>query len=78
VIFTGGSKIAEHGGFNEDDVHAALLVSNGHFEARTVKSAVSNQQVAATIVKALGHDPEELQAVRTEQIHVLPFLFKAD
>src|ERR1700729_2040233 len=27
VIFTGGSKLSEHGGFNEDDVHTALLVS---------------------------------------------------
>ena len=26
VIFTGGSKIAEHGGINEDDVHTALLL----------------------------------------------------
>jgi hypothetical protein len=26
VIFTGGSKIAEPGGLNEDDVHVALLV----------------------------------------------------
>jgi hypothetical protein len=78
VIFTHGSKIAEHGGFNEDDVHTALLVSNGRLEARIVKSAVSNQQVAATIVKALGHDPEELQAVRAEQIHVLPFLFRPE
>jgi hypothetical protein len=29
----------------------------------------------ATIIKALGIDPNELQAVRKEQIHVLPFLF---
>jgi len=43
-----------------------------------VKSAVSNQQVAASIVKALGADPNELQAVRKEQIQVLPFLFRAD
>ena len=80
VIFTGNTntKIAEHGGFNEDDVHTALLVSHGGLAVRTVKSAVSNQQVAATIVKALGHDPEELQAVRAEQIHVLPFLFRDD
>src|SRR5476649_666930 len=27
VIFTGGSKLAEHGGLNEDDVHVALLLS---------------------------------------------------
>jgi hypothetical protein len=78
VIFTGGSKIAEHGGFNEDDVHTALLVSNPSLGARTVKSAVSNQQVAASIVKALGADPNELQAVRKEQIQVLPFLFHQD
>lgn len=78
VIFTGGGKLAEHGGFNEDDVHTALLVSNPSLAARTVKSAVSNQQVAASIVKALGADPNELQAVRKEQIQVLPFLFRED
>ena len=75
VIFTGGSKIAEHGGFNEDDVHTALLVSFAGMEPATVRSAVSNQQVAPTIIQALGFDPGELQAVQKEQIHVLPFLF---
>jgi Type I phosphodiesterase / nucleotide pyrophosphatase len=75
VIFTGGTKIAEHGGFNEDDVHVALLVSNPSLEGKLIKSAVSNQQVAASVVKALGVDPYELDAVRAEQIHVLPFLF---
>jgi hypothetical protein len=59
-------------------VHTALLVSHVDLDARTVKSAVSNQQVAATIVEALGADPNELQAVRQEQIHVLPFLFHED
>jgi hypothetical protein len=78
VIFTGGSKLSEHGGFNEDDVHTALLVSHVDLDPRTVKIAVSNQQVAATIVKALGSDPEELEAVRKEQIDVLPFLFRED
>jgi len=75
VIFTGGSKIAEHGGFNEDDVHTALLVSLPGIDAQTVKSATSNQQVAPTILKALGIDPNQLQAVQQERIHVLPFLF---
>jgi hypothetical protein len=36
---------------------------------------VLNQQVAPTIIKALGLDPMELQAVKQEQINVLPFLF---
>jgi hypothetical protein len=40
-----------------------------------VKAAVSNQQVAPTIIKALGLNPDELDAVRQEQIQPLPFLF---
>jgi hypothetical protein len=75
VIFTGGSKLSEHGGFNEDDVHTALLVSLPDLQHAVVKSAVSNQQVAPTIIKALGLDPSKLDAVRKEQIHPLPFLF---
>ncbi len=75
VIFTGGPKIAEHGGFNEDDVHTALLFSIEDMEPAVVRSATLNQQVAPTIVRALGSDPKDLQAVVKEQIHVLPFLF---
>jgi hypothetical protein len=75
VIFTGGSKLSEHGGFNEDDVHTALLLSAEGMDRAVVKSVVSNQQVAPTILRALGLDPNELEAVRKEQIHVLPFLF---
>ena len=78
VIFTGGSKIAEHGGFNEDDVHTALLVSNPGLGESSTNVAVSNQQVAATVVKALGYDPDELEAVKKESIRVLPFLFDRD
>ena len=75
VIFTGGSKLSEHGGFNEDDVHTALLLSLDGMDRAVVKSAVTNQQVAPTIIQALGLDPNDLDAVRKEQIHVLPFLF---
>jgi Type I phosphodiesterase / nucleotide pyrophosphatase len=75
VIFTGGSKLSEHGGFNEDDVHTALLVANPALSHAVVKAAVSNQQVAPTIIKALGLNPDELDAVRKEQIQPLPFLF---
>ncbi len=72
VIFTHGSKLSEHGGFNEDDVHTALLVSAEDLDSAHVSTATTNQQVAPTILKALGIDPEELQAVRKEQIHSLP------
>jgi hypothetical protein len=75
VIFTGGTKLSEHGGLNEDDVHTALLLSLDGMDRAVVKSAVSNQQVAPTIIRALGLDPNDLEAVRKEQIQVLPFLF---
>jgi len=74
-IFTGGPKIAEHGGLNEDDLHVALLLSLPGIEAARIKTPVTNQQVAPTILKALGLDPDELDAVRTEDIQVLPFFF---
>jgi hypothetical protein len=75
VIFTGGSKLAEHGGFNEDDVHTALLVSLAGADSAVVRTSTLNQQVAPTIIKALGLNPWDLQAVQKEQIPVLPFLF---
>jgi hypothetical protein len=78
VIFTGGSKIAEHGGLNEDDIHAALLVSYPGAAQKTIRTPTLNQQVAATVVKALGINPNELKAVEEEQIHPLPFIFDTD
>ena len=41
-----------------------------------MKTATTNQQVAPTILRALGLDPASLDAVRKEQIHVLPFFFE--
>jgi hypothetical protein len=43
VIFTGGSKIAEHGGPNEDDTHVAVLLSLPGMKEQTVKTIVQNQ-----------------------------------
>jgi hypothetical protein len=70
VIFTGESKIAEHGGLNEDDTHVALLVSRADLQRKTVHTVVSNQQVAPTIIRALGFNPYQLQAVQKEQVNV--------
>jgi len=75
VIFTGGSKIAEHGGLNEDDVHVTLLISQADMQSKTIHTAVTNQQVAPTILQVLGINPNQLQAVQQEQIEALPFLF---
>ena len=74
IYTTSKKKAAEHGGFGEDDTHVALLVSNPGLEARTVKSPVQTMQVAPTILKALGLDPRDLDAVRKEATQVLPDL----
>ncbi len=72
VIYTGGSKIAEHGGFNPDDTHIALLVSHPDLPERLVEEPVATTQIAPTILKVLGLDPDELEAVRLEHTKALP------
>jgi hypothetical protein len=72
VIYTGGTKIAEHGGFNEDDTHVALIVSHPFLKERSINAAVATTQIAPTILKALGLEPQELEAVRLEGTQLLP------
>jgi hypothetical protein len=74
VIYTTGSKIAEHGGFNEDDTHVALIVASAGLKQSVVSTAVTTTQIAPTILQALGLDPNELDAVRMEGTTVLPGL----
>jgi len=74
VIYTKptATKIAEHGGFGEDDTHVALLLSNPAMAAAEVKDPVTNMQVAPTILAALGLEPSALQAVKAEGTKLLP------
>jgi predicted AlkP superfamily pyrophosphatase or phosphodiesterase len=72
VIYTGGSKRAEHGGFSKEDTSVALLVSHPSLAHRTFKTPVQTMQVAPTILKILGLDPDELKAVREEHTDALP------
>jgi Type I phosphodiesterase / nucleotide pyrophosphatase len=75
VVYTGSSnKQSEHGGFAHDDTNVMLLVSQPHLHAKTVSSFVETAQVAPTILKLLGLDPESLDAVRKESTPVLPGL----
>ena len=74
VVYTGGkSKIAEHGGAGAEDRDVPLVVSGANDEhARTVGAAVETTQIAPTILKTLGLDPNKLQAVQIEGTKVLP------
>jgi len=72
VICTGGSKLAEHGGFSKDDRNVALLVSSPRItEAKVVQDTTFTTQIAPTILDALDLDPRSLQAVREGGVEVL-------
>jgi hypothetical protein len=65
-------KLAEHGGFAHDDTNVVLLLSKPNFRPMTVSAAVGTAQVAPTILRALGLNPNALNAVVAEGTGVLP------
>ena len=74
IYTTSSSKNAEHGGFGYSDTNVGLIVSNPALPVRVIKSPVATSQVAPTIVRALGIDPQNLKSVRIEKTRVLPGL----
>ncbi|HLJ77517.1 MAG TPA: hypothetical protein VKT75_08890, partial [Acidobacteriaceae bacterium] len=73
VTYTGsGKKLMEHGGFAHDDTNVMLLLSNPAFRPHTVSTSVGTNQVAPTILRALGLDPRQLDGVRLEGTSALP------
>ncbi len=71
VICTGGTKLAEHGGFSDDDRNVALLVSAPDIKPEVVEALTYTTQIAPTILSALGLDPNKLDGVRDEGTGVL-------
>ena len=75
MVYTGGTgKLEEHGGFAHDDTNVVMLLANPGWSHKTFKDSVETRQVAPTILKALGLDPDKLKAVRQEGTEVLPGL----
>ena len=73
ITYVGGSSVlGDHGGFAHDDTNVMLLVANPHFAAQTVSVPTATAQIAPTILKALGLDPKQLDAVKAEGTAVLP------
>jgi hypothetical protein len=77
VIYSKPSNpgIAEHGGFGDEDTRVPILIANPALRGGTVESAVQTAQIAPTILKLLGLDPQKLEAVEIEKTQVLPGLF---
>ncbi len=73
TIYTGGSKIAEHGGDNPGDRDVPLVVyAPGAVRPGSSDQWVETTQIAPTVLRLLGLDPDALQAVREEGTQVLP------
>jgi hypothetical protein len=74
VIYTNptSTKLADFGGFSDDDTHVPLLVSNPALAQTTVDTPVHTTQIAPTILALLGLAPSGLQAENTEPTPVLP------
>jgi hypothetical protein len=66
VICTGGTKLAEHGGFSDDDRNVALLVSAPGIRPQIVEALTYTTQIAPTILLALGLNPQALKGVQQE------------
>jgi hypothetical protein len=75
------TKLAEHGGFHDEDIHVPILLvmprSDGDDEsdaqdARFLGTPVTTAQIAPTILALLGLDPDRLDAVRLEGTRALP------
>jgi arylsulfatase A-like enzyme len=71
-------KRAEHGGFSEDDTHVALIVSGGALpkavQGTKVTTPVKTQQIAVSVLQALGLDPAKLTGAVTDHTKALPGL----
>jgi len=74
VYAAANSKLADHGGFHEEDLHVPLVLVWPRRDAGTVDQPVSLRQVAPTILHALGLHKRDLDAVRLEKTHSLPGL----
>ena len=65
-------KLAEHGGFFDEDTNVALMVSWPGGKGEVIKTPVTTMQVAPTILQALGLKGSDLKAVQLERTAVLP------
>ena len=74
VYAAANAKLADHGGFHDQDLRVPLVVMHPGRDAGTVTAAVSLRQIAPTILHALHLRKNDLDAVRLEHTPKLPGL----
>lgn len=70
----GDSKLAEHGGFDDDDTHVGLLLSNPGMPDHGHRFAmrVSTTQLAPSMLQVLDLSPDLLQSIQSQHTKALP------
>jgi hypothetical protein len=63
---------AEHGGFNENELHVPITIVHNTVPHGTVQSPVTTMQLAPTMLTLLNIDPANLTGVQLEGTSVLP------
>lgn len=66
---------ASHGGWRDEDTHVALLVAGAHLSGRVDKTPVPTSQLAPLLLRALGMEKFDLQALHLEHTPALPGIF---
>lgn len=74
IVYSGPTKIAEHGGMNTGDRHVLMVVSGPGIPVHVEFTPVETTQVAPTILALLGLNPNALTSVQIEGTQVLPGL----
>ena len=72
IYTTSSKKVAEHGGMSFGDTNVGLILSRPNVRGHVLKTPVLTSQVAPTILRVLGLDPDLLKSVQVEQTPVLP------
>jgi hypothetical protein len=69
------SAPATYGGMQDEDTHVALLVAGSQLTGRVDKTWVPTSQVAPLLLRALGIEKFDLQALHREHTPALPGIF---
>ena len=76
VVWSKDGQWPEHlGGFSDDENHVAMLISGRQLTGRLDKTPVPTGQVAPLILRILGMEKLDLQALHQEHVPALPGIF---
>jgi hypothetical protein len=74
-VLWGGNELAGYGGMNDEDTHVALLISGAQLPGRFDPTLVPTTQLAPMLLRALGMEKFDLQALHLEHSPALPGIF---